>query len=208
MPKIIYDLPITVLYWSGERIEFQSAPSFEAWLDSENARLPPGDRLAERMAWRSLTGPIGPVPSFDVAATILGYADALSCGDPRIWSSCVVKDGRGRPVDLRATLAWIRRGGLHRYALRKLPPGFEPCRGVTVPGTGHIRGRYRDILRKPRTVSEKRAALGVKDDVRSGGMQVRGRLRCNLPDAYDEVTKASAGRSWKLHRRTRWRNQE
>lgn len=83
--------------------------------------------------------------------------------------------------------AWRRRA--------RLPQ--PPFRAAPVPFTG---GGFRWIgFRRPRTAAEIAANAAALAD----GIPVRGRRR-NVPDAWDDLPR-HVERSWKAHRRTRWR---
>ncbi len=63
------------------------------------------------------------------------------------------------------------------------------------------------MFRKPRTANEARAAAVLEKEVRAIDTPVKIRRKARqLPSAYDDIS-AGRQRSWKKHRKTKWRKQ-
>jgi len=98
--------------------------------------------------------------------------------------------------DERLDAAFAARAEAWRRRWRRLLAEI-PFRAAPVPFTGR-RGGWVGF-RRPRTTAEIAANAAALDD----GIPVRGRRR-NLPSAWDDLPR-QVQRSWKAHRRTRWR---
>lgn len=112
----------------------------------------------------------------------------------------IVRDSVNRVIDPDVVASlWHELRARRRAA--KPTPAF---RAGPVPGTGRKRHRLRAcgvFFRRPRTYAERRAAVESRDE----GMPFRGKRR-NVPSAWDDIVRSDrADRSWKRHRRTRWR---
>jgi len=90
-----------------------------------------------------------------------------------------------------------------RWGIKYDPSTF---RRAPVPGVRSHWGGGR--LRHPFTTQERRAAEAADRDeeFREAGGRVRGRRNAvNLPDYRCDIIRSRRGRSWKAHRRTRWK---
>lgn len=131
----------------------------------------------------------------------------------QVGATCVLADDTGQTLtgdDLQAlldtshgTCRWTRRQNLIKRAAGQ--------RGVPVPYTGRRHWAY--PFRHPRTQQERRTLRGQDDvDVWGGEnllahfpVERMGRRRW-IPTAWDDICRASAGHSWKRHRRYQWKD--
>jgi hypothetical protein len=130
-----------------------------------------------------------------------GHLDGLPT---RGW---IARDGQGWTIEHWRAMSALPCVVSHRFAHREVDKDHACRLGLPIPYLRSHRGHRGSLMRHPHHMSAERHFSGMHVEVRGlvGPERPRGRVHVP-PDAWDDFCRASLhNRSWKRHRRTRWK---